>query len=95
MIEAKLDAPLGEHQLRRYADLFLERSSSGLLLVMVPSYRAEEVAKSVRIEFSFTGNATAPSVAPTVIANTKRRTFLGHAAAHPRTIPIKANSRVK
>ena len=45
MIEAKLGAPLGEHQLRRYADLFLERSSSGLLLVLVPSCRVEEVTE--------------------------------------------------
>ena len=49
MIEAKLGAPLGEDQLRRYAaDLEKRCSGVGLLLVLVPSHRDEEVTASVR-----------------------------------------------
>ena len=47
MIEAKLDAALGEGQLRSYVADLTNRCVGGLLLVLVPRYRDEEMTTSV------------------------------------------------
>ena len=46
-IEGKLGAALGEGQLTSYLDDLKERSGSGLLLVLVPRHRTEEMTTSV------------------------------------------------
>lgn len=55
-IEAKLGAAFGEGQLRSYADDLRGRcKGEGLLLVLVPLHRADEITAMVSNTFGFTG----------------------------------------
>jgi hypothetical protein len=55
-IEAKLGAPFGEGQLGAYAANIQKRCDGGLLLVLVPRHRTEEIIASVSSTFALTGN---------------------------------------
>jgi hypothetical protein len=54
-IEAKLGAPFGGGQLGFYAADIQKRCDGGLLLVLVPRHRAEEIIASVSSTFALTG----------------------------------------
>jgi hypothetical protein len=55
-IEAKLGAPFGEGQLALYIADIQRRCDNGLLLVLVPRHRADEITKSVLSTLALTEN---------------------------------------